>query len=92
VFSVLTLLSCTFFATSEGTLYRFNGGFFQTDVPSSQYQEFISKKTSVSASRSLGGICGLNAFFKWIQKLDHPIQEVLLRMQGGRHYFPKGGE
>jgi hypothetical protein len=30
-------LAARLFATSEGPLYRFYGGFFRTDVPSSQY-------------------------------------------------------
>jgi hypothetical protein len=32
-------LAVRLFATSEGTLYHFYGGFFRTDVPSSQYRD-----------------------------------------------------
>lgn len=34
-------LAARLFATGEGTLYRFDGGFFRTDVPSSQYSTLL---------------------------------------------------
>lgn len=77
-------IAARLFATSEGTLYRFYGGFFRTDVPSSQYNrmEALFVLALVTGMRR-GEIIGL----KWsdvnFTEGVISIQRSLVELKGG---------